>query len=81
MVESNQRLNAVSQQFIDQLIVEVQPFFVDFPVAVRDYSGPADGKTIGFDAVLLHQCDVFPEAMINVTGDVFILGSRLSSGI
>ena len=70
VVERGQRLDAVREQLVHQLVIEAQPRLVDRAVPVGDDARPADGEAVGADAVLLHQRDILAEAVVAVAGHV-----------
>ena len=60
----------VREHFVDQLIVESEPFLIETSRAVGDDSWPGKRETVGFDTDLTHEVDVFFKAVVVVAGDV-----------
>ena len=73
MVEGNIGLNAVAQQLIDHRIIEGDALFIDSSDALRQNPGPAEGESVGLDAHLPHDGDVFLIAMVEVTGHIAVM--------
>ncbi len=76
MEQRYQRLNAVCQQLVYQVRIELQALFVDLACAVRQNSGPADGETVIPDTHFFHHLDVFFEMVVVVTGNVAFFSVR-----
>ena len=70
VVQGDHGFNAVCDQLLHQVVVELQALFVDLPVAVGDDPGPADGEAVGLDIVGLHQGHILPEPVVAVAGHV-----------
>ena len=62
--------DAVFQQGINQPAVEIEALCVDGAGALRKHAWPADRESIGLQAHFGHQADIFPVAMVMVTGNV-----------
>ena len=72
VIQRRIRRNAVRQQLVQQPIIEVEAFRVRRAVSVRKHPWPSDRETIGPDAELPDQTNVFLVSMIMVVGVVGI---------
>mgnify|MGYP001649739481 CR=1 FL=1 len=79
--QRNVRLNAIRYQFVDQTIVKCNPFLIDGPLALRQNSGPADGEPVRRNTDLFHNTDIFPVAMVVITGHISSMASEYLSGL
>jgi hypothetical protein len=70
VVERDHRLNAVGDEFIHQVFIELQTLFIDLAISVGDDTRPADGEAVGPDIVRSHQGHVFLVPVVAVTGHV-----------
>ena len=68
MVQRHIRRDAVRQQFVQQPIIEVETLRVRRAVPVRKHARPRNRETIGLDAQILDQANVFLVAMIVIVG-------------
>ena len=72
VIQGDQRLNSVAQQFIAQVPVKLQTCLVDRACPLGQHPGPADGKTVGIQAHLFHQGHVLPPTVVKVDGHVSV---------
>ena len=70
VIQRRKRFDAVGQKFVQKAVVEVEAFGVRGAGSFRKHPRPRDRKTIGFDAQLLDQADVFLVPMIVIVGAV-----------
>src|SRR4051812_37726758 len=70
MVERRERLDAVGKQFLDQAVVKIETVWIRSAHPLGEYARPGDGEAVGCCAELLHQSDVFLEAVVVVAGDI-----------
>ena len=80
------RCDAVLEQGIDEVVVEVDPLLVDRTAAFGQEARPAQGEPIGVESDLLHQADVLLPAVVVVDRDIagFVaqhLPRRLREGV
>ena len=66
MIQRRKRLDAVSQQFVEQAVVEIEAFWIWRAGAFREDARPCDRKPIGLCAQRLHQLNVFLVQVIMV---------------
>ena len=62
--------DAVFQELIDQPVVEIEPLGIRSAAAFRKHPRPRDRKSIGLDAEIPDQADVFLVAMVVIVGAV-----------
>jgi len=72
VIQGDQRLNSVAQQFIAQVPVKLQTCLVDRACPLGQHPGPADGKTVSIQAHLFHQGHVLPPTVVKVDGHVSV---------
>ena len=70
MEDRDEGADAGGKQFIDQCVVKIDTLRIDFSGAVGQKTRPGEGEAVVLHAHLLHQCDVFLEAMVMIAGDV-----------
>ncbi len=71
--ERDDRFNAISQQFIKELVIEPQAGLVGrFFITVREDTGPGDGCAETFEAHLRHEGNILPEGVVEV--DAVVIG-------
>src|SRR5258706_16437179 len=70
MIERCERFDAVGQKFVQQAIVEDEPFGVRRTGSFGKHPWPRVRKTIGLDPQFLDQANVFLVAMIVLVGAV-----------
>ncbi len=73
VIERRKGLDAARLQAVDQLVVEVEPLLVDRPGAVRHDAWPGDRESIGRNAHVLDEVEVFFPAVIMIAGDIAIV--------
>ena len=67
MAECDQRLYIILAKFIEQVIIELESFFVRFSlIPSREDSGPGDRRTEGLEAHFGKECNVFFIMMIEI---------------
>ena len=64
------RFDAVGQKFVQKAVVEVEAFGVRRTGSFGKYPRPRDRKTIGLDAQLLYQANIFLVPVIVIVGAV-----------
>ena len=69
VIQGDQGLDAIGFQFVNQIPIEGNPFFIHFALLRHD-PRPADGETVALQPHLLHQRHVFLPAVIMITGFV-----------
>src|SRR4051812_2258798 len=72
MIERRVWFDTIGQKFVHKPIVKIQPFGIRRTVSVGKYSRPRYRKTIGLDAQLLYQANVFLVSVIVIVGAVRI---------
>jgi hypothetical protein len=70
MKQRGKRSYASVEQFIHQTIVKIESPGIPFSPAFGKYSRPGDGKTVGLDAQVAHQLDIFGVPVVVVTRDI-----------
>src|SRR5262249_43248150 len=70
MVEARPRLDPRREQRIDQPVIEGKARLIGRAAAGRKHARPGHRKSVAADAQVLHQGDVFREAVVVVAGDV-----------
>ncbi|MNV55818.1 hypothetical protein D3C71_1480680 [compost metagenome] len=73
MIQGAHRLDPVLQQGINKGIVKFQAFEINLAASLWINPGPGNGEAVRLDAKLLHQCDIFAETVIAVTGDIPVI--------
>ncbi|MNI75805.1 hypothetical protein D3C73_1319890 [compost metagenome] len=73
MIQGAHRLDPVLQQGANKDIVILQAFGVNLTASLLINPWPGNGETVRLDAKLLHQCDIFAETVIAVTGDIPVI--------
>src|SRR3954452_3442669 len=72
MIERRVGFDAMGQKFVHEPIIKIQPFGIRRTASVREYSRPSYRKTIGLDAQLLYEANVFLVSVIVIVGAVRI---------
>src|SRR5947209_7681561 len=80
MIEGDERLDAVGQQFVDQPVVEIEAFRVRRTRPIGKYPRPCNRKPVGLDAQFLDQADVVLVPVIVIVGTVGIAAVRDLAG-
>nr|WP_267283518.1 hypothetical protein [Amycolatopsis methanolica] len=79
VVQGDDGLDAASEQFVDELVVEGDAGRTRGAVAVGDDLGPRDGEPVGPQAQLGEECHVLLEPVV-VVGGYAEVGSSLGEG-
>ena len=72
MIQGYEGLNALLDQVVDHIIIEIDALLVHLAVSVRNDAGPGKGETVCLHTHLLHQVDIFLPVMIEVTGHLAV---------
>src|SRR6185312_943542 len=79
VVEGQPRLDALGQEFVDELRVEVEPLLVD-RAAIRSHARPRGGETVGLEPHIRHGRDVFFIPVVVVAGHIAVVATHDSTG-
>src|SRR5581483_9647068 len=70
MIKCYHRTNLVCEQFIDQLIIEIEATLIHFALTLRKDARPGNRETIGIQLHTGHQRDIFSHMMVVICGDI-----------
>lgn len=73
MVERGKRGYAGPEQPVGEAVVEIKPRTVDRTLPPRHHPGPRDGESVGPDAEILHERNIFIIAVVMVACSVAAL--------
>ena len=80
--EGHEGTDAIFEEFVDELIVEVEAFLVDFAGAVGQNARPCHRETVVFDAQLGHQADILAEQVVVITRNIArVAAQHLARGV
>ncbi|VFT77226.1 Uncharacterised protein [Klebsiella aerogenes] len=74
VIQADHRFNTAGNEFIDKLMVERDPLFIEFAVPFRAHPAPGDLEAVAVHAQILHQIEIFAKAMIGVGRDLPVRG-------
>ena len=72
VVEGDQGLDAIAQQFVAQIPVKLQACRIDGTRPLRQHPGPTDRKTVGVEPDSLHQGHILPPVVVKINGHIGI---------
>ena len=82
VIQGHKRKNIIGDQFIDHLIIKINPLLIYLPISVRNDPRPGNGKTISFQPQLFHQGNIFFPVMVKITCHLTVrLAVRTFKGI